>query len=128
MTASMAREFRYPGKPRPGDAVAVLSPSSGLAARFPRPYELGLRRLREEFGLRPVEFPTTRAAAASPADRATDVVAAWLPDDAYSGIVSSKLRPATCGWAVSKRVDNRHYVRINTSVLWIHLWIAEKAD
>jgi muramoyltetrapeptide carboxypeptidase LdcA involved in peptidoglycan recycling len=88
MMASMAREFRYPGKPMRGDAVAVLSPSSGLAARFPRPYELGLRRLREEFGLRPVEFPTTRAAAASPAERAADVMAAFA-DPAIKAVIAS---------------------------------------
>jgi hypothetical protein len=33
----------------------------GVIPRLPLPYELGLRRLREEFGLRPVEYPTTRA-------------------------------------------------------------------
>ena len=60
----MAPAFRYPDKPRRGDAVAVLSPSAGLPARFPVPYELGLTRLREEFGLRPVEYPSTRAAQA----------------------------------------------------------------
>jgi len=53
--------FSYPDKPRRGDAIAVLSPSAPLPARLPLPYELGLRRLREEFGLRPVEYPTTRA-------------------------------------------------------------------
>ena len=72
----MAPAFRYPDKPRRGDAVAVLSPSAGLPARFPLPYELGLTRLREEFGLRPVEYPSTRAAQASPAQRAADIHAA----------------------------------------------------
>ena len=57
----MTPAFRYPDKPRRGDAVTVLSPSAGLPARFPLPYELGLTRLREEFSLRPVEFPSTRA-------------------------------------------------------------------
>jgi len=49
-----------PRKPSPGDHVAILSPSFGLPALFPRPYELGLRRLREDFGLVPIEYPTTR--------------------------------------------------------------------
>jgi hypothetical protein len=35
----MTPAFSYPDKPRRGDAVAVLSPSAGLPARFPRPYE-----------------------------------------------------------------------------------------
>ena len=76
--AGMPSQFRYPDKPRRGDAVAVLSPSSGLAARFPGPYELGLHRLWQEFGLNPAVFPTTRAAAASPAERAADVMAAFI--------------------------------------------------
>ncbi|MCX4782310.1 hypothetical protein OG435_37260 [Streptomyces sp. NBC_01264] len=43
------KDPRYPAKPCPGDRVAVLSPSAGLPGLFPQPYELGLRRLREEF-------------------------------------------------------------------------------
>ncbi|HEY0698421.1 MAG TPA: LD-carboxypeptidase, partial [Micromonospora sp.] len=68
---------RRPPKPRPGDRVAVLSPSAGLPAVFPHVYELGLRRLREEFGLEPVEYPTTRAPHADPRDRARDISAAF---------------------------------------------------
>jgi hypothetical protein len=34
----------YPAKPRPGDAVALVSPSSGLPGILPLPYELGRRR------------------------------------------------------------------------------------
>jgi muramoyltetrapeptide carboxypeptidase LdcA involved in peptidoglycan recycling len=83
-----AGEFRYPDKPRRGDAVAVLSPSSGLAAPFPRPFELGLARLREEFGLLPVEFPTTRAAAASPAERAADLMTAFA-DPQIKAVIAS---------------------------------------
>lgn len=67
----------YPPKPRPGDRVAVVSPSAGLPALFPHVYELGLRRLREEFDLEPVEYPTTRAADADPRDRARDLTAAF---------------------------------------------------
>ncbi|MET8230090.1 S66 peptidase family protein [Micromonospora sp. NPDC005298] len=67
----------YPPKPRPGDRVAVVSPSAGLPAVFPHVYELGLRRLRDEFGLEPVEYPTTRAAGADPRDRARDLTAAF---------------------------------------------------
>ncbi|MEO3775314.1 S66 peptidase family protein [Micromonospora sp. B11E3] len=67
----------YPPKPRPGDRVAVVSPSAGLPAIFPHVYELGLRRLREEFGLEPVEYPTTRVLGADPRDRARDLTAAF---------------------------------------------------
>ncbi|MER7888269.1 S66 peptidase family protein [Micromonospora sp. NPDC094482] len=69
--------LRYPPKPRPGDRVAVVSPSAGLPAIFPHVHELGLRRLREEFGLEPVEYPTTRVLGADPRDRARDLTAAF---------------------------------------------------
>jgi muramoyltetrapeptide carboxypeptidase LdcA involved in peptidoglycan recycling len=88
MTATTVPAFSYPDKPRRGDAVAVLSPSAGLPARFPLPYELGLTRLRGEFGLRPVEYPTTRAAQASPAERAADIHAAFADPD-IKAIVAS---------------------------------------
>ncbi|MFU8870636.1 S66 family peptidase [Micromonospora sp. SL4-19] len=69
--------LRYPAKPKPGDRVAVVSPSAGLPGLFPHVYELGVRRLREEFGLEPVEYPTTRQTGAEPRDRARDLTAAF---------------------------------------------------
>jgi len=80
--------FSYPDKPRRGDAIAVLSPSAPLPARLPLPYELGLRRLREEFGLRPVEYPCTRALRASPAERAADIHAAFA-DPQIKAVIAS---------------------------------------
>jgi muramoyltetrapeptide carboxypeptidase LdcA involved in peptidoglycan recycling len=67
----------YPSKLWPGNRVAVLSPSAGLPAIYPHVYETGLERLREFLGLIPVEYPTTRAEAADPRDRARDVCAAF---------------------------------------------------
>src|SRR5262245_13997049 len=67
----------YPPKPRPGDRVAIVSPSAGLPQIFPEVYELGLRRLREEIGLIPVEYPTTRVMQSTAADRARDLHAAF---------------------------------------------------
>ncbi|GLW11629.1 LD-carboxypeptidase [Microtetraspora sp. NBRC 13810] len=78
----------YPDKPKPGGRVAVLSPGSALPAIFPAPYELGLTRLREEFGLVPVEYPTTREFGASPAARAADVNAAFA-DPSISAVLTS---------------------------------------
>jgi len=49
-------------KVRPSDRVAVVSPSMVAPARFPAVNALAMRRLREEFGLEPVEYPTTRQA------------------------------------------------------------------
>ncbi len=67
----------YPPRPSPGDRVAVVSPSAGLPQVFPEVYELGLRRLREELDLVPVEYPTTRVLGTPPKDRARDLHAAF---------------------------------------------------
>lgn len=69
--------FTVPPKAAVGDRVAVLSPSFAGPAVFPWVHELGLQRLRNEFGLVPVEYPTTRQLDASPRDRATDLMAAF---------------------------------------------------
>lgn len=71
----------YPPKPSPGDRVAVLSPSSGLPGLLPLPCELGLRRLREEYGLEPVEYPATRTMGSTPRQRADDLHAAFADPD-----------------------------------------------
>jgi muramoyltetrapeptide carboxypeptidase LdcA involved in peptidoglycan recycling len=78
----------YPPKPTPGDRIAVLSPSAGLPGILPLPYELGLRRLREQFGLVPVEYPTTRTMGASAASRAADIHAAFADQDIAAVIAS----------------------------------------
>ncbi|MQA26963.1 MAG: LD-carboxypeptidase [Micromonosporaceae bacterium] len=78
----------YPPKPQPGDKVAVISPSAGLPELFPQVYELGLRRLREELRLEPVEYPTTRTLGSSPADRARDIHAAFA-DPSIRAVMSS---------------------------------------
>ncbi|MFE0880252.1 S66 family peptidase [Streptomyces rochei] len=78
----------YPPKPSPGDRVAVISPSSGLPGLFPLPHELGLRRLREEFGLEPVEYPATRTMDSTPAARAADVHAAFA-DHSIKAVIAS---------------------------------------
>ncbi|MEV5494366.1 S66 peptidase family protein [Nonomuraea fuscirosea] len=78
----------YPDKPQPGDRVAILSPAAGLPAIFPAPYELGLSRLEKEFGLVPVEYPTTRVLGASPAARAADVNAAFA-DPSIKAVLTS---------------------------------------
>ncbi|MFI7356066.1 S66 peptidase family protein [Streptomyces avidinii] len=79
---------RYPTKPRPGDRVAVLSPSTGLPGLFPLPYELGVRRLQEDFGLTVVEYPTTRTMGATPEERAADLHAAFADPEIKAVIAS----------------------------------------
>ncbi len=64
-------------KLKPGDQVAVISPAGDAAARFPWVYELGITRLKEEFGLEPKEYPSTLKLAASHEDKAKDLIAAF---------------------------------------------------
>ncbi|WP_051840562.1 S66 family peptidase [Streptomyces sp. NRRL F-5126] len=77
-----------PPKPRPGDRIAVISPSSGLPGALPLPYELGLRRLADDFGLRPVEYPATRTMGATPRQRAADIHAAFA-DPSVTAVIAS---------------------------------------
>ncbi|MFE4670301.1 S66 peptidase family protein [Streptomyces sp. NPDC056716] len=77
-----------PAKPVPGDRVAVISPSAGLPALFPLPFELGLKRLREDFGLEPVEYPATRRMGSTPGERAADIHAAFADPDIKAVITS----------------------------------------
>jgi muramoyltetrapeptide carboxypeptidase LdcA involved in peptidoglycan recycling len=74
-------------KPKPGDKIAVVSPSRGLPEIFPAPYELGLERLRV-FGLEPVEYPTTRKLRSTPEERAADLHAAWS-DPSIRAVIAS---------------------------------------
>ncbi len=66
----------------------MLSPSAGLPERFPLPFDLGLARLRDDFGLVPVEYPTTRRLGASAADRAADIHAAFT-DAGIAAVIAS---------------------------------------
>jgi muramoyltetrapeptide carboxypeptidase LdcA involved in peptidoglycan recycling len=73
----MRSELTVPPKVRPGDRVAIVSPSFAAPALFADLHEQAMRRLRDDFGLEPVEYPTTRRLAARAADRAADLMAAY---------------------------------------------------
>ena len=62
----MRPELATPPKLAPGDRVAVVSPSYAAPGAFPAVHEQAMRRLREEFRLEPVEYPTTRRLAHRP--------------------------------------------------------------
>jgi muramoyltetrapeptide carboxypeptidase LdcA involved in peptidoglycan recycling len=70
-----------PAKLSTGDRVAVVSPSFAAPGKFQAKHELAMRRLRDEFGLEPVEYPTTRLLGASPKDRGADLMAAFGDPD-----------------------------------------------
>ncbi|MEU9957013.1 S66 peptidase family protein [Streptomyces sp. NPDC050982] len=78
----------YPPKPVPGDRVAVISPSTALPGILPLPYELGLERLRKEYGLEPVEYPATRRMGSTPQERADDIHAAFADPDVRAVMAS----------------------------------------
>jgi muramoyltetrapeptide carboxypeptidase LdcA involved in peptidoglycan recycling len=61
----------------PGDRVAVVSPSFAAPGRFPELHEQAIRRLREDLGVEPVEYPTTRRLDAPAVARAEDLMAAY---------------------------------------------------
>ncbi len=73
----MRPELIMPGKLVPGDRVAVVSPGYAAPGRYPQVHDLAMRRLREEIGLEPVEYPTTRQVGAAPQARAADLMAAF---------------------------------------------------
>lgn len=70
-------KFIQPPRLKPGDKVAIISPSSGLAHLFPWVYEQGLRRMKELFELTPIEFPSARLSSEylskNPKARAEDI-------------------------------------------------------
>lgn len=75
------KQFTKLPKLSKGDQVAVVSPSAGLPGLFPWVQDLGLERMRDHFGLKPVEYPTTRQMGSSLEDRAGDVMAAFADPD-----------------------------------------------
>ncbi|MDD3475139.1 MAG: LD-carboxypeptidase [Candidatus Dojkabacteria bacterium] len=64
-------------KLKKGDKVVVLSPSFAAPGQWPDVYELGLSRLRDIFGLEPVEFPYTKKIGSSGEERSKDLISAF---------------------------------------------------
>jgi muramoyltetrapeptide carboxypeptidase LdcA involved in peptidoglycan recycling len=75
--AVVTHELVHPPKARPGDRIAVVSPSFAAPGAFPAVHEQAMRRLAEVTGLVPVEYPTTRQLDAPPEARAADINAAF---------------------------------------------------
>jgi muramoyltetrapeptide carboxypeptidase LdcA involved in peptidoglycan recycling len=84
----MPHDLVHPVKARPGDHIAVISPSFAAPGAFPAIHEQAMRRLTEVTGLVPVEYPTTRQVGASPRDRAADINAAFA-DPAIRAILAA---------------------------------------
>ena len=71
-----------------GDKVAIVSPSFAAPGRWPHVHALGLKRLREDFGLEPVEYPTTAKIGASGEERSRDLIRAF-EDPEIHGVIAS---------------------------------------
>lgn len=84
--------FRKPERLRPGDTVAAISLSSGVASVFPHRYEAGKRQFERAFGVRVIETPHALREdewlRRNPAARADDLHWALARPD-VKGIVST---------------------------------------
>lgn len=75
-------------KLKKGDKVAILSPSFAAPGIAPLVYNLGLERLKNVFGLEPVEYLTTKKVGASPEERSKDLIAAFRDKEIKAVIAS----------------------------------------
>jgi len=82
------KKFLTLDKPVPGDRVGIVSPSVGLPGLYPWVQDLALKRLRDEFGLVPQEYPTTRQMGSSYEDRARDLMDAFA-DPGIKAVLAS---------------------------------------
>ena len=82
------KQFKNLNKLQKGDKVAVLSPSFAAPGKWPHVYELGVERLKDIFGLVPVEFPTTGKIGASGDERAKDLIKAFETPE-IKGVIST---------------------------------------
>jgi muramoyltetrapeptide carboxypeptidase LdcA involved in peptidoglycan recycling len=69
--------FKRISKLKRGDRVAILSPSFPAPGKWPNVYELGKKRLKEVFGLEPVEFFATKKIDASVEEKSKDLIDAF---------------------------------------------------
>ncbi len=70
-------EFVKINKLKKGDKVAIVSPSYGAPGKWPEVYGLGMKRLRENFGLDPIECRATKKLGASKDERSKDLIDAF---------------------------------------------------
>ncbi len=75
-------------KLKKGDKVAILSPSFAAPGMWPHVYQLGLKRLQEDFGLVPVGYPTTAKLGASAEERSRDLITAFENQEIKAVIAS----------------------------------------
>lgn len=82
------KHFQKLPKLSKGDLVSIISPSADMAGRWPWVLELGLDRLKDEFGLLSKEYPATRKLNASLRERAEDIMSAFRDPDTKAVIAT----------------------------------------
>ena len=70
-------DFVKLSKLKKGDKVAIVSPSFAAPGQWPHVYEYALKRVKDVFGLEPVEFPTTKKLGATAEERSKDLVSVF---------------------------------------------------
>lgn len=81
-------KFQKLPKLKAGDKVAIISPSFAAPGVWPHVYELGLKRLREVFGLVPIELPATKKVNSSKEEKMADLKSAFLDPEIKAVIAS----------------------------------------
>lgn len=69
--------FKKLPKLNKGDKVAIVSPSFAASGMWPHVHKLGLKRVREVFGLEPVEYPATAKIDATLEEKTADLIEAF---------------------------------------------------
>jgi len=64
-------------KLKKGDRVAIVSPSFAAPGQWPHVYEYALKRVKDVFGLEPVEFSVTKKLGATAEERSKDLIDAF---------------------------------------------------
>lgn len=81
-----------PRRLRPGDTIALVTPSWAGPSAYPWVYELGVQRLKDIFDINIIEYPSTRASSGStaqtPISRAADINQAFA-DPKVQAIIST---------------------------------------
>ncbi len=73
-------------KLKQGDKIAIVSPSLAASGCWPHVHQLGLERLRDVFGLEPVEYPATSKLDATNEEKAADLISAFSDSEIKAAI------------------------------------------
>lgn len=82
------KTFAKLAKLKAGDTVGIVSPSFAAPGMWPHMYELGLKRVREVFGLNPIDYPATAKLGATAEERTADLITAFTDPNVKAVIAS----------------------------------------